>query len=162
MAPATVNLPGTWTADPPAIIADGPNTSLVINITSTGGVGAGSTYAAWQSANGTTQTIDQDHDNDGVSNGVEYFLGGTTNTTGFTALPGVVNTAGTLSVTFTRAGTYTGIYGTDFVVETSSTLAAGSWTSELGGNVTFPTATTVKYTFPSGTMRFARLKVTGP
>ena len=34
--PATVNLPVGWIADPPQIVADGPNTSLQINITSTG------------------------------------------------------------------------------------------------------------------------------
>ena len=66
--------------------------------------------------------LGDDHDNDGVSNGVEYFLGGNTDTTGFTALPGVTNTGGTLSVTWTKAASYTGTYGTDFVVETSATL----------------------------------------
>ena len=34
--PATVNLPVGWIADPPQIVADGPDTSLQINITSTG------------------------------------------------------------------------------------------------------------------------------
>ena len=46
-------------------------------------------YASWQSTNSTTQGLDGDHDNDGVPNGIEYFLGGDTNTTGFTPLPGV-------------------------------------------------------------------------
>ena len=67
-------------------------------------------------------TLNEDHDNDGVPNGIEYFLGGNTNTTGFTALPGVSNTGGTLSVTWTKDAGYTGTYGTDFVVETSETL----------------------------------------
>jgi autotransporter-associated beta strand protein len=124
-------------------------------------------YSAWQTANSTAQTIDLDHDNDGVSNGVEYFLGGNTDTTGFTALPGVDNAAGVFSVTWTKAATgYTGTYGTDFVVETSATLN-GAWATELadptpGFTVTFPSATEVKYTFPAGTTNFARLKVTGP
>lgn len=119
-------------------------------------------YSSWASANSTSQTLDLDHDNDGVSNGVEYFLGGNTDTTGFTATPGVVNTAGTLSVTWTKAAGYTGVYGTDFVVETSSTLS-GAWTPELplGVNVVI-TGNEVKYTFPAGTKNFARLKVTGP
>lgn len=120
-------------------------------------------YSAWQSANSTSQTIDLDHDSDGVPNGVEFFLGGTTDTTGFTALPSVIDTAGVLSVTWTKAATYTGTYGTDFVVETSATLASGSWVNEtLGGTVTLPTANEVKYTFPAGTTNFVRLKVTGP
>ena len=118
-------------------------------------------YSAWQTANTTSQTINLDHDSDGVSNGVEYFLFGNANTTGFTALPGVTDNAGILSVTWTKAAGYTGTYSTDFVVETSSTLA-GTWTTEtLGVNVTI-TGNNVKYTFPSGTKNFARLKVTGP
>ena len=96
-----------------------------------------------------------------MKNGVEYFLGGSANTTGFTSLPGVTNTAGTLSVTWTKSATYTGSYPTDFVVETSPTLS-GVWTTEtLGVNVTI-TGDNVKYTFPSGTKNFVRLKVTGP
>lgn len=118
-------------------------------------------YAAWASTNSTAQTIDLDHDGDGVSNGVEYFLGGNTDTTGFTATPGVIDTAGTLSVTWTKAAGYTGTYGVDFVVETSATLS-GAWTAEtLGVNVVI-TGNDVKYTFPTGTKNFARLKVTGP
>ncbi len=124
--------------------------------------GAPTGYAAWQAANSTTSAIDDDHDHDGVSNGVEYFLGGTTNTTGFTALPGVVNTGGTLSVTWTKAASYTGTYGDHFVVETSATLAADSWIPEASpGNVTI-SGNNVTYTFPAGTVNFARLKVTGP
>ncbi len=118
-------------------------------------------YSSWNTANGSSQAIGLDHDNDGVSNGVEYFLGGSANTTGYTTLPGVANTAGTLSITWTKAASYTGTYGTDFVVETSSTLS-GAWTVEtLGVNVTL-TGDNVKYTFPAGAKNFARLKVTGP
>jgi autotransporter-associated beta strand protein len=120
-------------------------------------------YSSWQTANSTGQTIDLDHDNDGVANGVEYFLGGNSNTTGFTALPAVVNTAGTLSVTWTKAAVgYNGNYGSDFRVETSATLAAGSWTTETLGVAVTITGNAVKYTFPAGTKNFARLKVTGP
>lgn len=119
-------------------------------------------YDAWKLANGTAQTGDLDHDNDGVSNGVEFFLGGAANTTGFTALPAVADTAGTLSITWTKAADYTGTYPANFLVETSETLATGSWSTEtLGGSVVI-TGNDVKYTFPAGTKKFARLKVTGP
>ncbi len=129
-------------------------------------------YASWAAFNGASANLSDDHDNDGVSNGIEYFIGGPAgNTTGFTALPNVVKALdGTLSVTWTKAATYTGTYGTDFVVETSSSLT-GTWTTEiadpnLGFTVTFPSATEVKFTFPSGPpysgKNFARLKVTGP
>ncbi|MEO7173817.1 autotransporter-associated beta strand repeat-containing protein, partial [Flavobacterium sp.] len=43
-------------------------------------------YTTWADANGATgQTVDQDHDNDGVKNGIEYFMGQTGST--FTANP---------------------------------------------------------------------------
>lgn len=124
-------------------------------------------YSAWATLNGAGVNFNEDHDNDGVDNGTEYFIGGTAgNTTGFTPLPEVTNTLGVLSVTYTKAATYTGVYGTDYVVETSSTLA-DPWAPQLADptpdfTVTFPSATEVKYTFPAGTKNFARLKVTGP
>lgn len=127
------------------------------------GAAVGSGYSSWQAANGnTSQTIDQDLDNDGVANGIEYFISGPVADTGFTALPSIMTTGGVQSITFTHAANYTGVYGTDFFVETSTTLAAGSWTTEaLNVNVLI-TGNNVKYTFPAGTTRFARLKVTGP
>ena len=124
-------------------------------------------FAAWQAANGTLGDRSDDHDNDGVDNGTEHFIHGTVANSGFTALPGVDEALdGTLSVTWTKAATYTGSYPTHYVVETSTTLA-GPWTIETSpGNVSFPSANEVKYTFPGGPgysgKIFARLKVTGP
>ncbi len=116
-------------------------------------------FTTWQSLNGTSGSITADHDNDGVPDGIEYFLGGTSNTTGQTVLPGITNTSGTLSITWTKSATYLGVYGTDFVIETSTSLT-GAWTTEsLGGNVAI-TGNNVTYTFPAaGTRRFVRLKV---
>lgn len=127
-------------------------------------------YSAWQFANSTAQAIDLDHDNDGVSNGVEYFLGGNTSTTGFTSLPSVTGTPGNFSVTWVKASAgYSGAYTTDFVVETSATLATGSWTSVATSgtpgtsNTVFISGNNVTYTFPAGpVINFVRLKVTGP
>ena len=126
------------------------------------GAPSASGFANWQSLNGTTGGYEADHDNDGVANGIEYFLfGPNANTTGFTALPDVVEDAGGLSITWTRAADYTGVYGTDFRVETSATLQ-NPWTPEaLDASVTI-TGNQVKYTFPAGTRNFARLVVTGP
>jgi autotransporter-associated beta strand protein len=121
-------------------------------------------YSSWASQNGAGANLNEDHDNDGVDNGVEYFIGGPNgNTTGFTPLPGVTHNGGVLSITWTKAGDYAGTYGNDFVVETSDSLG-GTWTPEASpGNVTI-SGNNVTYTFPSplGTKRFARLKVTGP
>jgi autotransporter-associated beta strand protein len=121
-------------------------------------------YSSWASVNGAGANLNDDHDNDGVDNGVEYFLGGPNgNTTGFTPLPAVTNTGGVLSVTWTKAGDYAGTYGNHFVVETSDNLG-GTWISEASpGNVAI-SGNNVTYTFPSplATKRFARLKVTGP
>jgi autotransporter-associated beta strand protein len=118
------------------------------------------TFATWQTLNGASGSIASDHDNDGVPDGIEYFLGGTSNTTGPTILPGIVNSSGTLSITWIKGSGYPGIYGTDFVVETSTTLI-GTWTTEpLGGNVT-QNGNNVTYTFPVplDSRRFVRLKI---
>jgi hypothetical protein len=124
-------------------------------------IGGSGGFSAWQLANSTSGALDEDHDGDGVANGIEYFLGGDSNTTGFTPLPGVVTTAGVRSVTWTKAASYSGAYGIDFLLETSATLAP-PWTPETeGGNVTI-NGDEVKFTFPAGTENFARLKVTGP
>jgi hypothetical protein len=122
-------------------------------------------FTSWQTANNTLGGLDEDHDNDGVSNGIEYFSGGPNgDTTGFTPLPGVANDSGTLSVTWTKGAGYDGEYDTDFWVETSETLAE-PWTKEtLGGGNIVNDSGSVKYTFPSplGAKKFVRLRVSGP
>lgn len=119
-------------------------------------------YEAWKLANATTGGFDADHDNDGVPNGIEYFLGGTGDTTGFTALPGIDTLNRT--ITWTMDSSYDGDYGVDHVVETSATLE-GTWTQAAVG--TGPGMVTldgynVKYTFPGADVIFVRLKVKEP
>jgi hypothetical protein len=123
----------------------------------------GTTYAAWQIANSTGGAFDEDHDRDGVRNGIEYFLGGTDNTSGFTSLPGIINTGGQLSITWTKASGYNGSYDTHFRVETSDALN-GAWMKETSGVNVIVSGNNVTYTFPAppGGRRFARLVVTGP
>jgi hypothetical protein len=127
-------------------------------------------FTAWQTANSTTGGLGDDHDGDGVTNGIEFFRYGPVTNSGFTELPGVEKDpiTGDYSVTWTKATGYPGAYGTDYVVETSSTLT-GTWNAELaspapGATVTFPSATEVKYTFPSPLTDelFVRLRVNGP
>ncbi len=130
-------------------------TTGVVSVTTTG-IGA-SGYSAWESANAPGQTTDQDHDNDGVKNGIEYFMGLSGN--GFTVSPAL--SAGT--VTWNKGGSYVGVYGTDYLVETSTDLVV--WTTvplvadPLLGTVT-DSAGTVTYTPPTGqAKRFGRLVV---
>jgi autotransporter-associated beta strand protein len=121
----------------------------------------GAGYASWATLNGASANLTEDHDNDGVKNGVEYFLGGLNgDTTGFTALPSVVSTAGVLSVSWTMGPGYSGSYGTDFVVEASAMLD-GVWANEALGGTVGITGDVVTYTFPAGSAnrRFVRLKV---
>ena len=115
-------------------------------------------YSAWQTANSTgAQTVDQDHDNDGVKNGIEYFMGGTSNTSGFTTLPGPVAGA----VTWPKAASYTGTFGTDFKVQSSTDLI--TWTDATAGAGTGQVNivdNNVTYTLPIGAGKtFVRLLV---
>lgn len=122
---------------------------------------SGASYSHWQAANGTTGGFNADHDNDGVLNGIEYFLGGNGNTTGYTPLPSVTNTSAPLLITWTKSANYPGTYGTNFSVETTETLS-GIWTTETLGGAISIVGNNITYTFPGGAQRFARLKVTGP
>ena len=123
-----------------------------------------SLFATWQTLNGASGTLTADHDNDGVPNGIEYFVGGPNGkTTGQTTLPSILNSSGTLSITWIKGTGYPGVYGSDYLIETTTTLT-GTWTPEtVGVNVTL-TGNNVTYTFPatSGDRRFVRLKVMAP
>jgi autotransporter-associated beta strand protein len=120
-------------------------------------------YELWKSVNGTNQSFDQDHDTDGVQNGIEYFLGGASgNANGFTAVPGVTQSAEVYSITWTKAADYTGMYGSGFVVE-SANAVGGPWTAETLGAAVTISGNNVKYTFPAGGPRkFVRLRVVEP
>ncbi len=117
-------------------------------------------FSAWVSVNAPGKTIDQDHDNDGVSNGVEYFMGLSGN--GFTANPGP-NASNVIS--WPKGASYTGIYGTHYSIQNSSDLGVRDpWTDVPLPNVTID-GNSVDYdldTAPAGSRKFSRLKVTGP
>jgi hypothetical protein len=121
-------------------------------------VAASSGYSAWQTANGAAgQTVDLDHDNDGVDNGIEYFMGGSTNTSGFTVTP-VLNTSN--QITWTMGDSYIGTYGTDYVIQTSNELT--TWEPVAEANVTLDNVApgkSVSYTLTGAGKRFVRLLV---
>ena len=111
-------------------------------------------FSSWANANGASgQTPGDDHDNDGVDNGIEFFVGATG--TGFTALPSVVvDNLGGKTVTWPKSASFVGT----FQVQVSSDLSG--WTAAPDGSVT-DNGTTVVFTFPPDpTIRFVRLVVT--
>lgn len=146
--------------------ADPRNVTIVSRQDIDGGtVGFGPAgYSLWQSNNNTSGAMNLDHDQDGVSNGIEYFLvGPQANSTGFNTLPGIQKQGGVMSITWTKASTYAGTYDTHFVVETSTDLQ-NPWTPvPLGPNVTI-NGNQLTYIFPTPYLdrQFVRLRVSGP
>lgn len=114
--------------------------TLVLTVQPGGG------YSAWAGANAGGQTADLDFDNDGLRNGVEYFMGITT--PGFTANPGLSGAVVTWPKSASFAGSYT--------VKTSPDLA--TWTVPVSGIV--DNGASVTYTPPTGLGKlFVRLEV---
>ncbi len=108
---------------------------------------AASGYATWASANAGGQTADLDFDNDGVANGVEFFMGQTGSS--FTANPPLVGN----TVTWPKSAGFVGSYK----VETSTDLV--NWTDVTGSAV--DNGTSVSYTLPTGNPKlFVHLVVT--
>ena len=108
------------------------------------------TYASWAATNAPGQTEAQDYDNDGIPNGVEFFMGTPGNA--FTASPAV--TGGV--ITWPRAsGRTVGSFG----VQVSSDLGlTDPWHTPVPDAVV--TAGAVSYTLPAGAGRiFVRLAV---
>jgi hypothetical protein len=103
-------------------------------------------FAAWTDANGAAgQSATDDHDSDGVDNGVEYFMGQTGS--GFTAMPTLDSSN---KISWPKNPDYLGT----FAVQTSLDLV--NWptvTHTVNGNL-------IEYTLPSGQGKvFVRLAV---
>jgi hypothetical protein len=95
----------------------GPAIATISNFRLTETVVGGSppTYASWATTNSVSSTPSADSNNDGVQNGVAYFM----NATGVTTNPGINGNA----VTWPNGGNIPNTaYGTQFVVETSLDL----------------------------------------
>lgn len=122
------------------------NDSSRVTLTSNG---AATGYSAWAVLNAGNQLPHLDFDKDGVSNGIEFFMGQTGST--FTANPAVA--AG--QVTWPKSPSFVGSYA----VKISTDLV--TWTTATTGVV--DNGTSVQYTIPTGdSKRFVRLEVVIP
>ena len=132
----------TWGTGPNGFNHLGPAGFQVREVAATTG------FTAWADANAPGQTADQDHDNDGVKNGIEYFMGQSGSS--FTAMPGL---DGTNTVTWAMDPAYVGTYE----VQTSSNL--GTWSNVTPRPV--PAGGSLSYLLPPGLgIQFVRLLVT--
>lgn len=112
-------------------------------------------YASWSAANAGGQSPELDFDNDGMENGVEYFMN---TSAGFTSNPTVNDGA----VTWPNGGNIpSSDYGTQFVIQTSPDLE--NWTDVLVGDLTANSDGpdgSLEYTLPTGRDKiFVRLEV---
>ncbi len=133
----------TWGTGPTGFNHVGPFGFQIREAAATSG------FSAWANANNASnQTADQDHDNDGVKNGIEYFMGQTGSS--FTALPAL---DGTNTITWPMDPAYLGTYE----VQTSPNLS--DWTNVTPRPV--PSGGNLSYLLPTGLgKRFVRLLVT--
>jgi autotransporter-associated beta strand protein len=105
-------------------------------------------YSTWAATNAGGQSPDEDFDNDGIPNGVEYFMGETGST--FTPNPQPVANV----VTWPKDPTATDATG---VIETSIDL--DEWIPAVG---VVDNGTSLQYTITGPDKQFTRLKVTIP
>lgn len=145
IATYTGALTGTFTSVPAGYTVNTATTGVVKLVSSGGGGG----YSTWAAANAGGGPFNGDFDNDGVSNGIEYFMGQTGSS--FTPNPALIN--GTVS--YPRDPSATGV---SFQIKTSPDLV--NWT-DVTGSADLSDPNFVKYTPTTGLGKvFVRLEVT--
>jgi methionine-rich copper-binding protein CopC len=110
-------------------------------------------YADWALNNGIVGGADDDDDNDGVSNILEYALGLTPG-----APDSLADSFDGSTLSFTAGAEAVAGGDLTYTIETSADLgASGPWTTVATG---LDVNNVISYTLPSGTRLFARLRVT--
>jgi hypothetical protein len=149
----------TYTTNPTinfvGFVAEGPAVGSVSAFKLTA-VSNSPTFATWATTNAGGQAANLDWDNDGVTNGVEFFMNAAP---GFTANPGL---NGLKKVTWANGGNIpSSAYGTQFVVQVSTNLTTWEDVSEgnLDSNTDGPGGS-LSYTVSGPDKQFTRLKVT--
>ncbi|MCU0795088.1 MAG: Ig-like domain-containing protein [Akkermansiaceae bacterium] len=109
-------------------------------------------YADWATANGIVGTADDDDDNDGISNLLEYALGLTPG-----SADSLANSFNGSTLSFTAGAEAVAGGDLTYTIETSPDLgASGPWTTVVTG---LDVNNVISYTLPAGTRLFARLRV---
>ncbi|MEO5715170.1 MAG: autotransporter-associated beta strand repeat-containing protein [Luteolibacter sp.] len=130
-------------------------------------------YASWKITNAPTGTPSDDYDGDGVSNGVEFILGGLASTNDLAKLPAPTIVGSNLIFTFVRDDAAAASPGTTVQIEVGTTLATWPDVYTVGVDTASSTAgvtvtdygttdtVTVTLTIPQApdAAKFARLKV---
>ncbi|MEY3898044.1 MAG: hypothetical protein RLZZ214_3565 [Verrucomicrobiota bacterium] len=93
---------GGLTPDQLALITANGFGSFTLNASGYLTANAAFSYDTWAAANTNGQAAGLDFDNDGVANGIEYVLGGTSSTNDLPRLPTATTTSGNLVFTFIR------------------------------------------------------------
>ncbi len=156
----------TWTKTVGSKLYTFDETTGILTLTQSG-------YASWAATNAPTGTAGDDFDGDGVTNGVEYVLGGDKDTNDASKLPAIATAGGNLTFTFFRD--QASIDGTT-IVEINTSLDLTDWTTTYAvpdGAVANNPGVTVEKDMPTtgidkvtltipqapDTKKFARLKV---
>ena len=115
------------------------------------------TYATWAATHAGGEASNLDHDNDGIPNGVEYFMGAPD---GFTANPPVVTAGAVRTVTWPRDPN---AVITSFKVQISNDLNTRTDVVAPDRSIDTSNSNQVTYTLPTGSMKqFCRLSVVTP
>jgi hypothetical protein len=112
-------------------------------------------YSTWAADNADNQSADFDFDQDGVANGVEFFMGETGSS--FTATPPLVTTGGVRTQTWARDPDVT----VPFIFQVSENLSGWTDYAPPHANIDTSNPNQVSFTLPDGpTTQFCRLVVT--